>query len=249
MARLSLIVTLILMLQLSSAVVIRNKCKKNGNLTSSGMTVAPSMTPNMGTMAATTTTEPTTTQPAATTPSEKSCFPADAQVLLESGQQILIHDLKIGDRIHVGIGRYSDVFMFTHKLSDAMEEFIQLETVSGDKLTLSAGHYLYANDALVAADVAKVGDVVELGSGSKVLVSAKSRVLKKGLFNPQTVSGDIVVNNIRASCYTTAVEPTIAHVALAPLRAAYEALGWATRVAEDGSSLANALPSGMGLVQ
>jgi hypothetical protein len=71
-----------------------------------------------------------------------------------------------------------------------------------------------------------------------------SKVLATGLYNPQTLQGDVVVDNVRASTYTTAVEPAFAHAVLTPLRAAYSALGFSTASLEAGSALDRMLPSG-----
>lgn len=43
--------------------------------------------------------------------------------------------------------------------------------------------------------------------------------MARGLYNPQTKHGSIIVNNILAGTYTTAVAPGLVHAVLAPLRA------------------------------
>ncbi|OSX71260.1 hypothetical protein BU14_0572s0009 [Porphyra umbilicalis] len=48
---------------------------------------------------------------------------------------------------------------------------------------------------------------------------------RRGVYNPHTTDGTIVVNGHVASTYTAAVAPAVAAVALAPARAAY-AIGW-----------------------
>jgi hypothetical protein len=52
------------------------------------------------------------------------------------------------------------------------------------------------------------------------------------------------VDGIRASTYTTAVDPLFAHAILAPLRAVYGILGWYSSLLEDGSSMSLVFPSG-----
>lgn len=42
-----------------------------------------------------------------------------------------------------------------------------------------------------------------------------------GLYNPQTVDGDLVVDGVVVSTYTTAVEPNMAHALLTPVRAMF----------------------------
>jgi hypothetical protein len=150
-----------------------------------------------------------------------NCFPASATVLLESGATKTMSELTIGDSVLVGVGKFSDVFMFTHALANEVNSFIELSTVSGDKLALSAGHYLYINGAMMSSETAKEGDTVELGSGASSIIASAKRVSMRGLYNPHTLHGDIVVDNVRTSTYTTAVQPTLAHSLLAPLRALF----------------------------
>ncbi len=114
--------------------------------------------------------------------------------------------------------------MFTHKLADVKYSFVQIDTSAGNKLTLTAGHYLYLNGKLAAASTARVGDVVTVNDAPAAVVSVKS-VAGTGLYNPQTVHGDIVVDGVLASTYTTAVHPGLGHALLSPLRAVYERLG------------------------
>lgn len=168
---------------------------------------------------------------------EPICFPASASVIMEDGTRKSMEELQLGDRVMVAPGLYSDVFMFTHKLSDVVHEFVDLSTVSGAKISLTKGHYMYLNGVLTAASNAKVGDSVELGDGSIDDVVSVELSTRRGLFNPQTVHGDVVVDGIRASTYTTAVEPHCAHALLSPLRSLYERLGFSTGLLDAGSSL------------
>jgi Hint module len=184
--------------------------------------------------------------------SSGKCFPEDATVRLESGATKTMRDLTIGDRVHVGAGEYSDVFMFSHMVASTINNFIELVTNSGDKLVLTPGHYLYVNGALASSETVVVGATVELGDGAEATVESVSVVTKRGLFNPHTLHGDIVVDNIRTSTYTTAVEPAIAHsILLAPARAFYNAglgsllIGLLDSGADD---LAQCIPSGARVV-
>ena len=42
-----------------------------------------------------------------------------------------------------------------------------------------------------------------------------------GLYNPHTLNGDIMVNGVKTSTYTSAVAPALAHAALWPVRMLY----------------------------
>lgn len=164
----------------------------------------------------------------------KNCFPSSATVQLEDGNVKTMDRLQLGDRILVATGAYSDVLMFTHRLNGTVNDFIRLSTSTGAQLSLTSGHFIYANGALVAADTIKAGDELELAPGGRSTVASVTRVAERGLYNPQTLSGDIAVNGIRASTYTTAVRPMVAHSLLAPARLAYSLLGATTSILERG---------------
>lgn len=175
-----------------------------------------------------------------------ACFPADATVELENGSIKTMEKLELGDRVKVSSNDFSDVFMFTHKVADSVSEFVKISTASGAELSVTKGHYLYVNGALAAAKTVQTGDVLELGSGLSTTVEAVSCATSRGIFNPQTISGDIIVNGVRASTYTTAVEPAAAHKLLAPFRALYSGLGVTTAVFENGANtIAKIAPKGL----
>ena len=115
--------------------------------------------------------------------------------------------------------------MFSHRLVDAEVAYVELETAGGATLHLSGGHYLPVNGGrLVEARTVRVGDNVTLGaSGAAAPVLAVRSARKGGLYNPHTLHGDIVVDGVLTSTYTAAFSPTLAHAALAPLRALYRA--------------------------
>jgi len=103
---------------------------------------------------------------------------------------------------------------------------------TGGKLVLTSGHVLILNGALRFASSAKVGDqlscsVVASGSCSVVRVvpvkSTTSRHLS-GLYNPHSLSGTLIVNGVRVSCYTSAIRVGTAHALLAPARGLFRAL-------------------------
>lgn len=202
------------------------------------------------TTTATTTTETTTTPTDDADPEESdeddesACFPAAATVELQTGAVVRMDALSIGDTVKVGAGEYSRVFMFTHKTAGARHAFVTLTTASGAALALTRGHYLYANGALVAAAAVRVGDVLALGDGRASPVVQVGSAPGGGLYNPQTVHGDVVVDGVLASTYTTAVEPRLAHAALAPLRV----LDWfglsCTALEDGGGKLADLAPRG-----
>lgn len=154
--------------------------------------------------------------------SEPRCFPESATVTLADGRSIPMHELSEGDSVIVGPnGAVSKVVMFTHRDTTVESEFVTLHTARSDVfVTCSSGHYVYVNGDLVAAASAKAGDFLTLADGTTAAITAVSVETARGLYNPQTAHGDIVVNGVVASTYTTAVAPAFAHgLLLAPVRA------------------------------
>lgn len=170
-----------------------------------------------------------------------SCFPADAMVELSNGAHLPMASLSIGDEVKVSAKQYSEVFMFTHKIGNTVNKFVTLDTASGASISLTEGHYIYSNNALMTAAEVRVGSLIRLGTGASDVVTSITFKLSYGLYNPQTITGDIVVNGIQASTYTTAVKPSLAHVVLAPLRAVYIAFGWSTSTFHHGQESLGAL--------
>lgn len=108
--------------------------------------------------------------------------------------------------------------MFSHRLSAAKAEFIQIKTVDGYMLALTANHYLYVNGALAVASTVKVDDKLTTRNGSSTAVASVGLVWDQGLYNPHTMDGNVVVNGILTSTYTSDVAPSLAHAALWPIR-------------------------------
>lgn len=175
------------------------------------------------------------------------CFPADATVELESGAFVRMDELSVGDMVKVGVNQFSRVFMFTHKLADAKNNFVTLNTAAGAQISLTPGHYLYANGALVAAKTVVAGDELTLGNGDVTQVTSVASAQGTGLFNPQTVSGNVVVNGVQASTYTTAVEPSFAHAVLSPFRALQNLVTF-TGLESGGGALADVAPRGQAVL-
>lgn len=146
------------------------------------------------------------------------CFPSHATIELANGSVLRMDELSVGDFVKVGSGVFSQVFMFTHKLFDVTRTFVHVITASGHSIQLTPGHFIYVNNSLLPARSVRVGDLVQLGNGASMAVSSVTLVQSKGLFNPQTLHGEIVVDGVRASTFTTAVEPSAAHMLLTPLR-------------------------------
>lgn len=166
---------------------------------------------------------------------EPACFPSDAVVEHINGYTLQMQDLKVGDEVKVGPGQFSQIFAFTHKVIGVAAHFIRIETECGKVLDATPGHYLYLNGALTPAAKATVGDSVSLGNGETATVQNVRPLEKHGLHNPQTIHGDIVVNGIISSTYTTAIDPKIAHASLVGMRMIYRFFGISTSYLENGA--------------
>lgn len=163
-----------------------------------------------------------------------TCFPQTAKVLLESGTTLEMKDLKVGDSVQVGPKTFSKVFMFTHQNpSSKNARYIELTTHSNHTIKATKGHVIYAcrpRDGATTCtpnpmkiESVAAGDYLPvLGSATKFTLSAVTivaEVPEQGIYNPQTIHGDIIVNGVRCSTYTDAVQYNAAHGLLAPLRA------------------------------
>jgi len=171
------------------------------------------------------------------------CFPGSATVRVSDGSYKAMSQLSVGDSVEVAHGTYSTVFMFTHQLSAAKATFVELSTASGNKIRLTPSHMLPVNAKYSPAGSAKIGDTLTLDCGCTTKITHVKTVTDVGLYNPQTAHGDIVVNGIRASTYTSDVAPSAAHALLAPFRTCFEKTGLATDLFTHGSQfLANLAP-------
>lgn len=154
---------------------------------------------------------------------DEICFPADGQVKLDDGSFKRMDQLVIGDNVQVAPNTYSKIFSFTHQDARSFQSFVSLKTASGHELVVTPSHYVYADDVSMPAKDVRKGMTLRVETGLPSVVVDVGRVKKAGLYNPQTVQGDIMVNGVLATTYTSAVEPVTAHAMLAPFRAAFKA--------------------------
>eukprot|EP00168_Porphyra_purpurea_P004955 TRINITY_DN1598_c0_g1_i3.p2 TRINITY_DN1598_c0_g1~~TRINITY_DN1598_c0_g1_i3.p2 ORF type:complete len:396 (-),score=127.83 TRINITY_DN1598_c0_g1_i3:43-1110(-) len=93
---------------------------------------------------------PTPTPAATRTPTataDDSCFPATAAVRLADGSVKAMADVAVGDALHVGGGAHSDVYAWSHRLTDRHAPYVAITTTAGETATspllLSPSHYVY----------------------------------------------------------------------------------------------------------
>ncbi len=197
------------------------------------------------------------------------CFPGSAVVEPDDGRRVLIRDLSASQTLRTGRNSYSEVFMFSHYDRDVWAEFVTLHFVDrtankSGALRASRGHYVYVRDdaasnltrtaaKLRAMDTVTEGDSLLSRDGSLLRVAHIVSTWEQGLYNPHTVDGDLMVDGVRVSCFTTAVKQRTAMKVIQPLRVLYtngwrKTVHYITRIALFGrfnAALSRLLPSGM----
>lgn len=147
-----------------------------------------------------------------------ACFPADATVSLPGGRSVRMEHLEAGMHVMHGIDESSPVFLFSHRSAHERAAFVRLHTVSGHSVTLTPGHYVRMGGKLVAAREVKVGNVVHTIRGDSKVAKIE-RIVSRGMYAPHAVGGgDLVVDGVLVSGYSTALHPTVAHAVLSPVR-------------------------------
>lgn len=180
------------------------------------------------------------------------CFPSDSLVTVEHGS-IRIADLKVGDKVLTSNG-FSPVYFFGHRDSSGIINYLNIVTKS-TRLRISEEHYLevFRKGVLtVRAGKVQVGDEVWVKGRLEAVIEIYTSK-ESGIYNPYTLDGTIIVDNVLASCYSESdvvpvepilrkflsedvidtMAPTIYHEVFAPLRALYVANGpeWAQKYA------------------
>ncbi|KAA8495191.1 Transmembrane protease serine 9 [Porphyridium purpureum] len=141
-----------------------------------------------------------------------TCFPANGLVEMEDGLFKRMDALKLGDMVRVSSDTFSPVVFWGHHDAKSVHgDFVRIQ-LEHHILTVTSGHLVYANGKLVVAGIVQPGDIMTTGTGENVSVlSVRRNVRAKGLYNPHTEHGDIVVDGVKASCYTRWVAPGLGH--------------------------------------
>lgn len=153
--------------------------------------------------------------------------------VIVDGRNKSMQHLNVGDNVLVG-DQYQPVHLFTHRIKDGYAQFITVHTDCEQEITISPGHYLYVNDVLQPAKAIDIGDYLTHYQGNRCTVTKLALEYHRGIYNPHTLGGEIVVNGYRASVYTEALYVYSAHAALLPLRALWNSLRWTTNCLNHG---------------
>nr|CAD7463531.1 unnamed protein product [Timema tahoe] len=170
------------------------------------------------------------------------CFTGETTTETSDGRTVKLADVRVGDHIlslDKATGRlsYSEVILFLDRDPEQRREFLRITTTSGRSLTVTPSHLLIIankrntsviareqNTKTIFADEVKVGDYIlvhghdRLSSTGLDQVEEVHPVLWRGVYAPLTREGTVVVNGVVASCYAVVNNPSLAHLALAPVR-------------------------------
>ena len=159
------------------------------------------------------------------------CFLGTSTVMTSTGERKRLSDLSVGDSVLTagddGQLSFSPVILFLDREPTETRLFVTIRTESGEALTLTPTHLLYASEEEEEGassnevdpyssdfEVYYARDVYE---GMRVLVldsaagsMRPSRVVsaelasESGVYAPLTAAGNLVVDNVLASCYAIA---------------------------------------------
>jgi len=150
-----------------------------------------------------------------------------------------MNELQIGDSVQVEGGSFEPIYAFgAHKTSEPETVMVTVATESGKSLSLSPSHWMYVEadgvqTAIKAMDV-REGHVVFVEGGGKDLIVKTSTSVMKGLYNPMTPSGTIVVDGVLASVYAGKSHPDYLHILATPARLASKVMSTAVLESANG---------------
>ena len=152
--------------------------------------------------------------------------------MTSDGSRKFLSDLAIGDQVltvnNRGQLEFSPVILFLDRDPKEHRQFYNVLTQSGHSLTLTASHLIYAAEfeadqfeAIYAKDI-REGDFILVHNGRGQLeptkvIDIEMRALT-GVYAPLTSAGNLVVDNVVASCYAVVDSQSVAHAAFAPIR-------------------------------
>lgn len=173
------------------------------------------------------------------TPAETKleCFPAGSRVKISDGRVVQVEDLRPGDLVDGGYGMATSVYMVSHADGKVEAQFVRAHFEDGGCLTASGGHYVPTYDSgILAMDELQIGTRLLLDTGTTRVVERVELVRALGLYNPHTLSGNLVVDGTLVTTYTRSLAPRTAHGILAFPRALHKC-GFGTLVARIAQKL------------
>lgn len=150
------------------------------------------------------------------------CFTADTMVTLANGEQKRMDEIKINDWV-MSANRsnaiYSPVESWVHRMPEQDAEFLHIHLDGGKNLKITDKHFIYktqctkenvalgyyeVNMKSVYAEKVNVGDCLYVhqdGAFVQKKVVKIEKIQERGIYAPMTANGDIIVNDVFASCY------------------------------------------------
>ena len=177
---------------------------------------------------------------------EDGCFPSRSAVKVQNKdgevKQKKMANLDVGDKV-MGWDQkrnqtvFTKVIMFAHLAPDAVDvKYLKITLEDGSEITLSGNHLVMVGKQTKAVLARKVkpGDIFfsvdENQEVSPKKVLAVEKVIEQGIFCPITLSGNVIVDNVLASCYASVEDHVLlkglvkisaqnmAHLGLMPMR-------------------------------
>ena len=178
------------------------------------------------------------------------CFPSSSVVNVQSKDGVIkqkkMANLDVGDKVMSWDEKrnraiFTQVIMFAHHASEAMDvEYLKIVLEDGNKITLSGNHLVMVGEhkKAIMAQKVKPGDILfsvdENLEISPKKVLAVEKVIEQGVYCPITLHGNLIVDNVLASCYASVQDhvffeglvkisaQSIAHFGLMPMRALHK---------------------------
>ena len=198
----------------SSAPSISNK-PSTSLAPSSSPTASPSATPSS---------TPSSAPSSAPTMEPTICFSEDATVNVLGQGEVAMKNLEVGHQVFAGYSDlsgiktpvYETVYGFGHREEDKVAQYLRVTTASSSQkqpLEISGPHLIFVNGKKdpVRADSLQVGDQLvhqsmEDGTTTTARVTKIESVLRRGLYQPLTADGSILVDGLQASTYVSVVD-------------------------------------------
>jgi hypothetical protein len=144
-----------------------------------------------------------------------ACFSGNAMVTLESGDVVPMSQLEVGDKVlsidSNGKLFFDRVFRITHNDAEETRRYVVLSTEDGHRIEMAGNHYLHSGsccelDSMVLAADVQEGDTIYVnydGTLEPVTVAKVAHEQHQGAHNVHTLNGNIIVNGIATSHFTT----------------------------------------------
>jgi len=136
---------------------------------------------------------------------ESPCFSAITTAFVSGKGSVTMDLIEVGDSVLTGSGEFQSVYSIDHRDSNKSAKFLQI-MFGGDHnvLEVTSKHMIFieGNTNPVASGTVDVGDRVVTPSGYET-VTGIGLVERKGVFNPLTADGTIVVSGMVASTFSS----------------------------------------------